>query len=149
MSVSTAPSLSPHSRIRFLLYYWMGRQVGAWGGRLYYTFSPIFLSSEDQRAFRFHFCVCLGTQSHPTPCNLTDCNITHQAPLTMGFPRKEYWIGEAISFQNGQQWEKKKKTEIKKTGWQRLIVLFCRTGQRGLLIKEAGEEKVSGSHASR
>ena len=44
VSVSTAPSLSPHSRIRSWLYYWMGRQVGAWGGCLHFTFSSIFLS---------------------------------------------------------------------------------------------------------
>ena len=31
---------------------------------------------------------CLVTQSCPTLCNPMDCS---QAPLSMGFPRQEYW----------------------------------------------------------
>ena len=34
-------------------------------------------------------CVCSVAQPYPTLCNLTDC----QTPLSMGFPRQEYWRG--------------------------------------------------------
>ena len=34
---------------------------------------------------------CLVTQSCPTPCDPMDCS--HQAPLSMGFPRQEHWRG--------------------------------------------------------
>ena len=33
----------------------------------------------------------LVTQSCPTLCGLTDCSC--QAPLSLGFPRQEYWNG--------------------------------------------------------
>ena len=33
---------------------------------------------------------CIGTQSHPTLCNPMQA---HQAPLSMEFPRQEYWSG--------------------------------------------------------
>ena len=34
----------------------------------------------------------LVAQSCPTLCNPMDC-VAHQAPLSMGFPRQEYWSG--------------------------------------------------------
>ena len=43
----------------------------------------------------------LVTPSGPTLCDPMDC-ITHQAPLSMGFPRQEYW--SAISFSRGSSW---------------------------------------------
>ena len=36
--------------------------------------------------------LCLVTQSCPTLCNPMDC-VAHQAPLSMGFFRQEYWSG--------------------------------------------------------
>ena len=35
------------------------------------------------------FCCCLDAKSNQTLCDLTI--VTHQAPLSMGFPRQEYW----------------------------------------------------------
>ena len=32
-----------------------------------------------------------ATQSYPVLCDMMDCSA--QAPLSMGFPRKEYWSG--------------------------------------------------------
>ena len=37
------------------------------------------------------FVLCLVSQSHPTLCDPMDCS--HQAPLSMGFLRQEYWSG--------------------------------------------------------
>ena len=38
-------------------------------------------------------CACvLGAQLLPTFCDPMDC-IAHQAPLSMEFPRQEYWSG--------------------------------------------------------
>ena len=34
---------------------------------------------------------CVHAQSCSIPCNPIDC--THQAPLTMRFPKREYWSG--------------------------------------------------------
>ena len=34
--------------------------------------------------------MCLVTQSCPALCDPTDCS-PNQAPLSMGFPRQEYW----------------------------------------------------------
>ena len=39
-----------------------------------------------------HVCVCSVTKSCPTLCDPMD-NIACQAPLSMGFPRQEYWSG--------------------------------------------------------
>ena len=36
--------------------------------------------------------MCVCAQLWPTLCNPKDC-IAHQAPLSMGFPRQEYWRG--------------------------------------------------------
>ena len=36
-------------------------------------------------------CVCVRAQLRPILCNPTDC--THQAPLSVGFSRQEYWSG--------------------------------------------------------
>ena len=35
--------------------------------------------------------MCVRTQSFPILCNPTDCS--RQAPLSMGFPRRDYWRG--------------------------------------------------------
>ena len=37
-------------------------------------------------------CCCLVTKSCPTLCDPVDY-IAHQAPLSMGFSRQEYWSG--------------------------------------------------------
>ena len=40
----------------------------------------------------FHACVCaMLIQLCPTLWDPTDCS--HQAPLSIGFPRQEYWSG--------------------------------------------------------
>ena len=39
-------------------------------------------------------------QSYPTLCDPMDCSPT-QVPLSMGFPRKEYWEWVAISYSRG------------------------------------------------
>ena len=36
-------------------------------------------------------CVCLVVQACPTLCDPVD--VAHQAPLSMGLPRQEYWSG--------------------------------------------------------
>ena len=36
-------------------------------------------------------CWCLVAKSCPTLCNLMDCSLP--GPLSMGFPRQEYWSG--------------------------------------------------------
>ena len=40
-------------------------------------------------------CVYLVAQSCPTLCDPMDC-VVHQAPLSMGFSRQEYWSGQPI-----------------------------------------------------
>ena len=44
------------------------------------------------------FYCCLLTKSHPIPWPVavdfvTPCTVAHQAPLSMGLPRQEYWRG--------------------------------------------------------
>ena len=39
-------------------------------------------------------CVCLVVQACPTLCDPMD--VAHQAPLSMGFPRQEYWSGSPL-----------------------------------------------------
>ena len=39
-----------------------------------------------------NYLVLTRAQSCPTLCDPMDC-VAHQAPLTMGFPRQEYWNG--------------------------------------------------------
>ena len=35
---------------------------------------------------------CLVAKSYPTLCNsITPLSVAHQAPLSLGFPRQEYW----------------------------------------------------------
>ena len=43
-------------------------------------------------------CACSVTQLYLTLCNPMDCSI-HQAPLSIGFFRKEYWSGLPFSSQ--------------------------------------------------
>ena len=43
-------------------------------------------------------CCCLITQSCLTLCDPMDCS--PQAPLSMGFPRQDYWNGVTISYSN-------------------------------------------------
>ena len=40
-----------------------------------------------------HVCSIISTLSD----SATPCSVVHQAPLSMGFPRQEYWSGGAIS----------------------------------------------------
>ena len=51
------------------------------------------MGARDAPELREQVCVC--AQSRPTPWTLT-----HQAPLSMGFSRQEFWSGVAISFSN-------------------------------------------------
>ena len=44
-------------------------------------------------------CCCLVTQLCPTVCSPMDSIVTCQAPLSMGFPRQEYWSGLVILLQ--------------------------------------------------
>ena len=39
----------------------------------------------------FMVCVCVSAQPYLTLCDPVGCS--HQAPLSMGFPRQEYWSG--------------------------------------------------------
>ena len=41
---------------------------------------------------RLHLCCCLVAESFLTLCEPLDC-VAHQAPLSVGFPRQEYWSG--------------------------------------------------------
>ena len=41
--------------------------------------------------FKIICMLCLVAQWCPTLCDPVDC--THKAPLSMGFPRQEYWSG--------------------------------------------------------
>ena len=45
----------------------------------------------QSRSMCHHVCVCVCAQSCPILCNPMDCS--SQAPLSMGFPRQEYWSG--------------------------------------------------------
>ena len=65
--------------------------------RAKYFFEAFFLSKKlKKNVFMFHIrilkcvCVCVLTQSCLTLCDPMDY-ITHQAPLSMGFSRQEYW----------------------------------------------------------
>ena len=42
------------------------------------------------------WCCCSVTKSCLTLCDPMDCS--QQAPLSMGFPRQEYWSGESFHF---------------------------------------------------
>ena len=44
------------------------------------------------------------TQLCPTLCHHTGCSC--QAPLSLGFPRQEYWHGGAISYASGMHYAK-------------------------------------------
>ena len=48
-------------------------------------------SHENISNFTNNFCCCLVTKSCPTFCN--PWTVAHRAPLSMGFPRDEYWSG--------------------------------------------------------
>ena len=56
---------------------------------------PTLMSSSEVTAYAMtlcvcvHVCLCLVAQSYPTLCDPMDCSL--QAPLSMGFPRQEYW----------------------------------------------------------
>ena len=49
-----------------------------------------------------HYCFCLVTKSCLTLCN--PMNSSPQVPLSMAFPRRDYWRGFAISFFKGSSW---------------------------------------------
>ena len=54
--------------------------------------NPLFLSDYESNAFRYFTIVCAQLLS----CILlsaTPWTVAHQAPLSMGFPRQEYWSG--------------------------------------------------------
>ena len=54
--------------------------------------NPLFLSDYESNAFRYFTIVCAQLLSC-TVLSATPWTVAHQAPLSMGFPRQEYWSG--------------------------------------------------------
>ena len=51
-----------------------------------------------------HFCACMLGCFSRVWLLVTLWTATHQAPLSMGFSRQEYWSGGAISFSSSSSW---------------------------------------------
>ena len=61
---------------------------------------PFYIITSNVRGFQFlHFlacvCVCVCAQAQLLSCvhSCIPWTVAHQAPLSMGFPRQEYWSG--------------------------------------------------------
>ena len=57
----------------------------------YLVHGPFYFSSEQSTIGQDHICCCLVSKSCLNLCD--PWTVAHQAPLSMGFPRKEYWSG--------------------------------------------------------
>ena len=62
------------------------------------------------------FCCCSVIKLCPTLCDLVAYKAC-QVPLSMGFPRQEYWSGLSFSFSKGPSWPKNR-TCVSSTGRQ-------------------------------
>ena len=54
----------------------------------FFFFETIYWAFSTSQALSCTLLYCVWTQSYPTPWT-----VAHQVPLSMGFPRQEYWSG--------------------------------------------------------
>ena len=84
----------------------------------------------------YKVCARLVAQSHPTLCDPMDCS--RHSPLSMGFPRQEYWEWVAISSSRGSSQPR---------DWTWVCCISCIAG--GFFTTEpSGTEKAMASHSS-